>query len=77
MKESMRIKMIRLKKILAGSAALLLLTGCGKSDIKDTTAELTTAKKDSSQRKLFEWIQSAEGKALIDLEGYVISDGHR
>jgi len=35
------------------------------------------APKDSSQRKLFEWIQSAEGKALIDLEGYVIFDGHR
>jgi len=35
------------------------------------------APKDSSQRKLFEWIQSAEGKALIDLEGYVIFNGHR
>ena len=30
------------------------------------------APRDSSQRKLFEWIQSAEGKALIDLEGYVV-----
>lgn len=29
------------------------------------------AAKDSPQRKLFEWIQSAEGKALVDVEGYV------
>lgn len=33
--------MIRLKKILVGIVLLLLLTGCGKSDIEDATAEMT------------------------------------